>query len=262
VAEALIGHTGFVGGNLAAQHAFTHRYHSRDIDEIADRSFDLIVCAGMPAEKWRANQEPQADRASLTRLVNALARTEANRFVLVSTVDVYPTPRGVDEESPIDETALEPYGLHRLFLERFVRYRYRASMIVRLPGLFGSGLKKNVIFDLLNGNQVDRIHADSKFQFYSLDTLWRDLQLGEDNALRVVNFATAPVSVSEIAAYAFGFRFDNRPTTSVAHYDVRSRHAPAFGGSDKYLQSKATVLERLRQFVTGYRSSLSPEPPL
>src|SRR5688572_29777083 len=121
MAEALIGYTGFVGGNLAAQHAFTHGYRSRDIGDITGRNFDLIVCAGMPAEQWRANQEPEADRASLTRLVNALARARASRFILISTVDVYPTPVGVDEDTPIDETALQPYGVHRLLLERFVR---------------------------------------------------------------------------------------------------------------------------------------------
>lgn len=255
MADALIGHTGFVGGNLAAQHTFTNRYHSRDIASIADRKFDLIVCAGMPAEKWRANQEPEADRAGLTRLVDALARTEANRFILISTVDVYPIPTGVDEETTIDEGTLKPYGLHRFLLERFVRERYRASTIVRLPALFGAGLKKNVIFDLLNRNQLDRIHADAEFQFYSLDTLWRDLGLAEKAALNLVNFATAPVSVAELAAYAFGTRFENRPSLPVARYDVRSRHAFIFGGENGYLQSKGAVLEALRQFMTRYPAS-------
>lgn len=254
MAEALIGHTGFVGSNLAAQHRFTDQYHSRNIGDISDRRFDLIVCAGMPAEKWRANQEPETDRASLTRLLEALARTEANRFILISTVDVYPIPVGVDEESVIDEAALKPYGLHRLLLERFVRERYRASMIVRLPGLFGAGLKKNVIFDLLNGNQLDRIHSDANFQFYSLDALWRDLRLAERAGLELVNFATAPVSVAELAAYALGIRFDNRPAMPVPHYDVRTRHASVLGGRDGYLESKGAVLEALRRFVTRYRT--------
>lgn len=255
MAEALIGHTGFVGTNLAVQHPFTDQYHSRNIRDISDRRFDLIVCAGMPAEKWRANQEPESDRASLSRLIDALERTEAKRFILISTVDVYPIPTRVDEATAIDEAALTPYGLHRLLLERFVRERYPACLIVRLPGLFGTGLKKNVIFDLMNGNQLDRIHADAEFQFYSLDTVWQDLQLAAEAGLQLVNFATAPVSVAELASSAFGIRFDNRPIMPVARYDVRSHYAAYFGGTNGYLQSKAAVLDALRRFVMRSRSS-------
>lgn len=249
MAEALIGHTGFVGRNLAAQRTFTHCYHSRTIWDIKGHSFDLIICAGMPAEKWRANRDPEADRANLARLVEALVQTEAKRFILISTVDVYPHPVDVDEETFIDDVALQPYGLHRRQLEKFVREKFPTAMIVRLPALFGHGLKKNVIYDLLHDNQVERIHADAEFQFYSLDGLWHDLTVAQAAALSVVNFATPPIAVWEVAEHAFGFRFENRPPVQPARYDVRSRYASAFGGNDGYLESKEAVLERLRAFV-------------
>lgn len=247
--EALIGYTGFVGGNLAAQHAFTHCYRSHTIHEIAGCSFDLIVCAGMPAEKWRANQEPEADRASLARLVDALGQTRAKRFILISTVDVYPHPVGVDEGTAINAAALHPYGLHRWELEQFVRENFRATMIVRLPALFGNGLRKNVIYDFLHNNQLERIHADAEFQFYSLDTLWRDLARAQAAELSLVNFATAPMTVSELARQAFGLRFENRPPISPPRYDVRCRHASMLGGQCGYLRSKDMVLADLRAFT-------------
>ena len=74
MSRALIGHTGFVGGNLRAQTDFTDFYNSKNIDSIAGRSFELVVCAGAPAAKWIANREPEQDRAALQRLMGPLGR--------------------------------------------------------------------------------------------------------------------------------------------------------------------------------------------
>ena len=46
VRSALIGHTGFVGGNIAANAQFTDCYNSKNIAEIRGKSYDMIVCAG------------------------------------------------------------------------------------------------------------------------------------------------------------------------------------------------------------------------
>ncbi|MEO6876905.1 MAG: pyridine nucleotide transhydrogenase, partial [Gemmatimonadaceae bacterium] len=58
---ALIGHTGFVGSNLLRQHGFEATFNSANIEQIAGRSFDLVVCCGAPAEKWKANAHPERD---------------------------------------------------------------------------------------------------------------------------------------------------------------------------------------------------------
>ena len=59
---ALIGHSGFVGSNLARQTRFDSTYNSSNIESIAGQEFDLLVCAGVRAEKWIANANPDADR--------------------------------------------------------------------------------------------------------------------------------------------------------------------------------------------------------
>ena len=124
MADALIGYTGFVGGNLLNQRPFDELFNSRNIATIGDRAFDTIVCAGAPAEKWRANREPMEDRARLATLTEALERTSARKVILVSTVDVYPSPVEVDETTPIDPEGGQPYGRHRYELERFVQERF------------------------------------------------------------------------------------------------------------------------------------------
>ena len=64
----------------------------------------VVVCAGASAVKWKAIQDPQADLAAIERLLSPLREVEAERFVLVSTVDVYERPVCVDEDSPADAT--------------------------------------------------------------------------------------------------------------------------------------------------------------
>ena len=90
--DALIGHTGFVGGTLdRAGWPFAARYNSRNIESMRGESFKTVICAGVSAVKWKANREPEADWARIERLINVLETIEVERFVLISTVDVSPT---------------------------------------------------------------------------------------------------------------------------------------------------------------------------
>jgi nucleoside-diphosphate-sugar epimerase len=251
--SALVGHSGFVGGTLLRQASFDAIYRSTDIAEIDGRSFDLVVCAGAPAAKWKANREPDADRANLEGLMAHLATVRARRLLLISTVDVYPVPVGVDEASPIDAGAGSAYGRHRLRLERFCGERFDAT-IVRLPALFGAGLKKNAIYDLLHDNCLDQLQPASSFQFYDLAGLWRDLERVLAAGPRLVNFATAPLVLGEIAARAFGRELPPRPDLPVVRYDFRTRHAALWGRAGDYLQGADEVLERLAAFVAAERA--------
>ncbi len=248
---ALLGHTGFVGSNLAAQREFTHRFNSRNIAEMAGRHFALVACAAAPGVKWRANREPEADRAAIDRLVAVLETVTADRVVLISTVDVYPLPRGVDEATEIAADGGHPYGRHRLALERFARDRFD-TLVVRLPGLFGPGLRKNVIYDLLTDHALDQINPASTFQFYDLERLWADVAVAAAEGLPLVNFATEPVEVAAIAERAFGRSLPPRDGPA-AHYDMRTRHAGCWGRSGPYLASQAEVLEGIARFVARER---------
>jgi nucleoside-diphosphate-sugar epimerase len=245
---ALVGHTGFVGSNLLRQTSFDDLYRSTDIDEIAGRRYALAVCAGAPAEKWKANRDPEADRAGIERLLAALERAEIEELVLISTVDVYPEPVGVDEATRIDPAAGPPYGRHRLELERRLAARF-PTRVLRLPGLFGPGIKKNVVYDFLHHNALERIPADGVFQFYPLARLWADVGRVRAAGLELVNLATEPVSVREIAREAFGFEFESPAGLPAPRYDFRTRYAGLFGGRDGYLLSREQVLDALRRFV-------------
>ena len=252
--RALIGHTGFVGGNYARQRAFEACYRSIDIETIAGQHFDLVVCAGAPGTKWLANQEPERDREALQRLMRPLERVRAERFVLLSTIDVFPAPRGVDEASPVDGAAASPYGRHRRELEEFVASRFGNHLIVRLPGLFGPGLKKNPIYDLLHENRLEAVPSDGLFQFYDLTRLAADLDTAGRAGLALVHFATEPVRIAEVAQHAFGRAFENPFGARAPRYDLRTRHAAAFGRSGWYLASKAETLAGIAAFARSARA--------
>ncbi|MCZ2341067.1 MAG: hypothetical protein LC104_04630 [Bacteroidales bacterium] len=249
---ALIGSTGFVGGNLLRTLSFDHAYHSRTIHEIRGRHYDTIICAGVRAEKWKANADPAADRASIAALTEHLLKASCKRLVLISTIDVYPDPVGVDEDTPIIAENASPYGRHRYELENTLSARFPTT-VIRLPGLFGSGLKKNVIFDLLNENMVDKINPAAAFQYYNLENLGDDIHLAVDRQLPVINFATAPISTGELAQDIFGRTLKPLATAAPApRYDMRTKHAELFGHRDGYLYGKQEILDDLARFVASY----------
>lgn len=249
--EALIGYTGFVGGNLNAQHEFSHKYNTKNIDDIDGREFDLVVSAATYAEMWKINQDPEGDLAQINGLIDHLKTIKTKQFVLISTVGVYKAPNGADEDAELETEGLPPYGANRIVLENFVRDNFEQSLIVRLPGLFGDGLKKNVIFDLLNNNMVEKIHSQGVYQYYNLGNIWQDIQTALDNDLSLVNFATEPVRTDELAAYCFGLEnFDQAPEgVKPARWDMYSKHAEVYDGTAPYLYSKQRVLDDIKAFV-------------
>ncbi len=252
--SALIGHTGFVGSNLLRQHPFTSCYNSSNIESIAGRAFDLVVCAGVRAEKWIANANPERDREAIDRLLAAVTAAKAPRVVLISTVDVFAVPTDVDEDTPIELTGVQPYGLNRRYLETELAAHFDTT-IVRLPGLYGHGLKKNVIYDFLHDNETHKIDSRGVFQFYGVDRLWDDIGIALAERLPLVHLVTEPVSVHDVAEEAFHLPFTNHVTQTPARYDLHTRHAALFGGSGSYIETRRQVNDGIRQFVMRERAS-------
>jgi hypothetical protein len=251
-ARALIGYTGFVGGTVARGEKFDALYNSKNIADIVGRSFDLVVCAGVSAAKWRANREPEADRAAIALLTGCLDRVDAREFVLISTIDVYPDPsRPLDETDSIDPAAAHAYGRHRFDLEQWVRGRFPLSRIVRLPALFGRGLRKNALYDLLNDNLVGNIDPNSVFQWYPMGRIGDDLDIVRRFDLRLVNLFTEPIGMSEIITMFFPTARTGLPTTSAPRYALRSRYASMFGGADGFIMRKADVLRDMADFIAA-----------
>jgi nucleoside-diphosphate-sugar epimerase len=251
--RALIGYTGFVGGNLARQTQFSHLFNSQNICEAAAHRFELVVCAAPAAEKWKANLKPAADKQKIDTLTTNLREITTRIFVQISTVDVYARPWGVDEDSAPGLENLHAYGKHRLALEEFVRRHFEHALIVRLPALFGHGLKKNVIFDLLHGNRLDLTDRDSTFQFYDLKNLWHGISIAVQHAVPLLNVTSEPMTAHEVASRCFGIDFENKTEKPPVRYDVRSKYDHLFNGANGYLYSREQTTRALKAFVAAHR---------
>lgn len=252
---ALIGYTGFVGGNIDKQHKFDDRYNSSNISEISGKEYDLVVSAANRAEMWRINQEPEKDLSEINEFISHIRQAKIGKLVLISTVGIYRNPNGANEDTPIETDGLTPYGLNRYHLEQFCRENFDTT-IIRLPGLFGDGLKKNVIFDLLHDNNIEKIHKDGVYQYYNLDNIWKDINIALNNDINLLNLAAEPVSTSEVAQYAFGLDFTNAPhDVKPAYWDMHSKYADLFNGEGNYLYTKQQELDDIKKFVNKQRGS-------
>lgn len=247
--NALIGASGYVGTTLKRQTHFEHEYRSTTVGQIQGRQFDTVVCAAAPAQKWLANRAPEADRQNLDALMGQLKTVTCKTFVLISTVDVFKTPQGVDENSPVDEDGLHAYGLHRRQLEKFVQSHFANHLIVRLPGLVGPGLRKNVIFDFLNHNNLQAIDSRGVFQFYPMVNLWWDIQAALRANLTLVHLTAEPISVADVSEHGFGRSFEQPIGQTPAIYDFRTRHASVFGGQGAYQYSRRDTVQAVRAYA-------------
>jgi nucleoside-diphosphate-sugar epimerase len=169
---------------------------------------------------------------------------------------VFADPVGVDEDAPTPAEGLHAYGRHRLWLEELVAARFDAC-IVRLPGLYGPGLKKNAIFDLIHDNDVHKIDSRGVYQFYDVQRLWHDMDTALRNALALVHLPTPPVSIAEVAASSFGRRFVNEVVSKPARYDMQTKYAALFGGAGAYIETKDAELAGIRAFVDRQRTQLA-----
>ncbi len=148
--EILVGHTGFVGSNILEQHPFDAVFNSKNITEAYGTNPDLCVYAGVYAEKYLAQKNPSADLEIVQNAIHNIQLINPRQLVLISTIDVYPIPVAVDENSQITPVPSNAYGMHRRMLEEWVQNQIPNHLILRLPALFGRNIKKNFIYDLIH----------------------------------------------------------------------------------------------------------------
>jgi len=231
VSDALIGHTGFVGGNLLSQHRFAACFNSRTIDAAAGQSFGTLVCAAAPGSMVEANTDPERDTARIQALCQQLSRTRAERFVLISSIAVLDDFAGGDDETTgVFQQALA-YGRNRRALEVFCADHFSNCLILRLPALFGAGIKKNFLFDLLNPvpnmltparmaaalEAVEPTAAATLRDIYTLDTA-RAMHVLDRTALDATGQRAALEEI--LSAHGFAAVQFTHPDTTYQYYNL------------------------------------------
>ncbi|GEP01914.1 NAD-dependent epimerase/dehydratase family protein [Methylobacterium haplocladii] len=255
---AIVGYTGFVGSNLLARPSRTLKYdylfNSKNVATLGQRSYEAVVCSAVPAIKWLANKNPSEDWAQISALLAQLRNLRTERFILISTVDVYPDPAGGNDEGyDFEAYADHAYGRHRRMVEEWVIENYPlAHTIIRLPALFGEGLKKNALFDLMTKNMLEKVSSGSAYQWYSLARLAGDVDTTLESGLTQINLVTPPIQMRTIQERFFPAERIGGMGSAPATYDVRTAHADVFGHPGRgYIADEEATLREMEGFLAA-----------
>ena len=203
---SLVGYTGFVGSNIAKNGEFVGLYNTKNITNAYGTKPEVLVYAGLRAEKYIANKYPEKDMESIQQAIENIKRINPKKVVLISTIDVYNTFDGIDEKTNPDDNKLLPYGKNRLYLEKWIEEQFEEFCIMRLPGLFGQNIKKNFIYDFIhqipfklttekflelkeNNRVIEKYYTLSKDGFYTCKALTRDEEMELKIILKQNNFS-------------------------------------------------------------------------
>jgi sugar phosphate isomerase/epimerase len=236
--SCLIGYSGFIGSSLLLENDFDYMYNSTNIQNIKNNTYNTIICCGASAKKWWANQNGIEDKKNIDILINNLEtiKDKCKKFILVSTIDVY-------------HDFNHPYGCNRHYLEDYVKVTFKDYHIIRLPALFGYGLKKNMLYDLLK-NKIDKINLKSKFQWYYIHDLSKDIIHIIKNNISDINLFSEPVFTQDIFDIVSKYKDLSHITidnTNPISYDYKI--------DDRYWQSRDTILSKMSIYIQNMLNS-------
>jgi nucleoside-diphosphate-sugar epimerase len=169
----VIGALGFVGSAFVSRLAEETDLEVIEVTRLnysgmAGMRSDVVIEASCNAKKYLADERPVEEfDLSVSHRLRTLRDFPADLHVHISSVDVYSdltTPETTREDLPIEPAGGSRYGLHKSLAEQLVRHYADRWLIVRLAGMVGPGLRKNPVYDILNGQPL-RIHPDSLYQF-------------------------------------------------------------------------------------------------
>jgi hypothetical protein len=249
--KVLVGDTGLIGRVLQQSTNFDATFNSSNIHELPNIAnmpgqVDELYLACLPATKWLVNQDPAKDLNNILSLVDVLTTVWATKVILISTIDIYQhTDCGASEDFWTHFGPLG-YGCNRLLFETLIQNTLAFNTcIVRLPAVFHPLIKKNILFDLLNDNNVEQINGNSAYQWYPLNRLWQDIQSVKGES--VINLFSPPIETLEIIDKFF-------PNAQIASGDRISYDYSTMATQSGYWLSKDEVMQEMEAFINEARS--------
>ena len=135
-------------------------------------SCGTVINANGNSKKFISNKEPLWDfDASVRSVRESLCTIEADKYIHLSSCDVYPdcgSQETTKEDSALDACRQSAYGFHKYLAEQCVMHSAKQWLIFRMGGFVGQGLKKNPIYDILNGGPL-WLDPKSQLQFINVD---------------------------------------------------------------------------------------------
>ena len=258
----LVGNTGLIGTTLKKNIEFDFEFNSKDfhtyVSKVPDSEQCNLFLTCLPATKWQVNKNLLKDLNNINLIINSLATKKYKKVYLISTIDVYCNSPLKSDESTIPTFNGLSYGSNRFLFEKMVEsiLDYDRLSIYRLPALFSKDIKKNVLFDLLNNNNVDQVNVNSIFQWYNLDYLYGDIIFNDEHYkhdLRYMfNMFSQGVETKRIVNELFPEYSNVVSEKYLINYDYCTN-------MDKsgYLFNSEESFNQIKEFVNEYRSKPS-----
>jgi hypothetical protein len=239
--DVLVGSTGLIGSVLREYHDFDCRFNSENIHlaPLLKDDIDKLYLACLPAEKWKANQAPMADFDNMYHVLSKIRLWSPKEIILYSTIDIYNQTYKYVENFP--ETHAINYGSTRYIFELLVKATFPKSVItiIRLPALFHKRIKKNILFDLLNSNNIEKINANSCYQWYDLKDLWLHTEACQKGGEH--QWFSEPIETLEIIDQWFPWA----KTVVDCGPRIEYNYGP-------YFSSKETTLKKMEAFINAW----------
>ena len=221
---ALLGHKGFLGSriskhlennsNCIVQNIDRATFNSRKFDE----KVDYVINSAMPSARFWAESNPNLDFIETVEKTNNIIREfSESKIIQISSISA--------------KTQLHKvYGRNKKAAESLLDLN--ENLIYRLGPLYGDGLSKGVIVDLINNNDV-YVAGESQYAFTNIDWVAKKIienldlnglvELGSSGHVKLSDLKSFLSSeskfVGEIDNQVFDDYFENTPpATDVYHY--------------------------------------------
>jgi hypothetical protein len=122
---------------------------------------------------------------------------------------------------------------------------------VRLPVVYGEGLKKNIIYDLLNKNQIKNINPNDILQYYPVDKLYLDINFSIKNNLSLINLSSEPIKNSEIIKIFYKKIILNKKKIAIRNYNMKSIYSKIWNKKN-YIYTKKYIINDLIKFKNNF----------
>lgn len=246
--KILIGNTGLIGQTLKDSLSFDIEFNSSTIQKYNqyDVTNSELYLSCLPATKWRVNQDIATDLTNLSNIYNVIKQSTYSKVVLISTIDVYTDSPIHSDETTIPVVKNVNYGSNRYLFELLIQgLNCNNIQVYRLPALFGTRIKKNILYDLLHNNNIDRINTNSYYQWFNLDKLVATIE--SFNSHGTYNLFTEPIHTSKL--YELFDREVLASSISAVHYDYKTKLSKS-----GYLYTSDTMILEIKKFIDDFRS--------
>jgi hypothetical protein len=177
--KILIGSTGLVGTTLKETIDFDYEFNSKNINDFLNNNYvdAELYLSCLPATKWMVNKDIPTDLKNIYDIIDIISKKSYSKVNLISTIDVYCDSPLMSDETYGPNVNTLSYGTNRYLFEMLVERFIRTNdlKIFRLPALYNKHIKKNILYDLINNNNVEQINSNSMFQWYNLNSLSTDI---------------------------------------------------------------------------------------